>query len=75
MGDGSVLPGLESGIAVMTKRGIRRIIFPSDVGYGGFPGLEPQPLTDVDNRALDSVINNTRRYQTVVFGVKVERIK
>jgi len=70
-----VLPGLESGIAGMTKGGIRRIIVPANVGYGGFPGLEPQPLTDVEKRALDSVIKNPRRDQTVMFDVKVERIK
>jgi len=75
VGDGSVLPGLESGIAGMTKGGIRRIIVPADVGYGGFPGLEPKPLTDVEKRALDSVIKNPRRDQTVMFDVKVERIK
>ena len=37
VGDGSVLPGLESGIVGMTKGGIRRIIVPEDVGYGKFP--------------------------------------
>lgn len=75
VGDGSVLPGLESGIAGMTKGGIRRIIVPANVGYGGFPGLEPQPLTDVEKRALDSVIKNPRRDQTVMFDVKVDRIR
>ncbi len=75
VGDKSVLPGLESGIAGMTKGAIRRIIVPAEVGYGGFPGLEPQPFTEMEKRALDSVIKNPRRDQTVMFDVKVERVR
>ena len=75
VGDKSVLPGLESGLVGMKKGGIRRIIVPAEVGYGAFPGLEPQPLTDVERRALDSVVKNPRRDQTVMFDVKVERLK
>ena len=75
VGDKSVLPGLESGLVGMKKGGIRRIIVPAEVGYGAFPGLEPQPLTEVERRALDSVVKNPRRDQTVMFDVKVERLK
>ena len=75
VGDGTVIPGLESGIDGMTKGGIRRIIVPAEQGYGGFPGLEPQPLTEMEKRALDSVIKNPRRDQTVMFDVKVERVR
>ncbi|KAL7555152.1 hypothetical protein ACHAWF_018797 [Thalassiosira exigua] len=75
VGDGTVLPGLESGISGMKKGGIRRIIIPADVGYGKYPSLEPQPLTEVERRALDSVVKNPRRDQTVMFDVKVERVK
>lgn len=75
VGDKSVLPGLESGLIGMKKGGIRRIIVPAEVGYGAFPGLEPQPLTDVERRALDSVVKNPRRDQTVMFDCKVERLK
>ncbi len=75
VGDKSVLPGLESGLVGMKKGGIRRIIVPAEVGYGAFPGLEPQPLTDVERRALDSVVKNPRRDQTVMFDCKLERLK
>lgn len=75
VGDGSVLPGLESGIIGMQKGGIRRIIVPADQGYGAFPTLEPQPFTDMERRALDSVVKNPRRDQTVLFDVKVERVR
>jgi FKBP-type peptidyl-prolyl cis-trans isomerase len=76
VGDGTVLPGLESGILGMTKGGIRRVIVPSEkVGYGAYPNLEPRPYTDVERRALDSVVKNPRRDGTVVFDVKVERVR
>ena len=75
VGQNVALPGLESGILGMTKGGIRRIIVPADVGYGSYPNLEPQPMTDVEKRSLDSVIKNPRRDQTVMFDVKVERIR
>ena len=76
VGDGSVLPGLEAGVIGMVRGGVRRIIVPSDVvGYGTFPNLEPRPFTDAERRALDSVIKNPRRDGTVMFDVKVERVR
>ena len=59
----------------MSKNGIRRIIVPADVGYGSFPDLEPQPFGVEEKRALDSVVKNPRRDQTVMFDVKVERVR
>ena len=53
----------------------RRIIVPADVGYGSFPDLEPQPFGVEEKRALDSVVKNPRRDQTVMFDVKVERVR
>jgi len=75
VGDGAVLPGLESGVIGMTKGGIRRIIVPADVGYGKYPDLEPKPFTEMEKRALDSVVKNPRRDGTVLFDVKVERVR
>ena len=75
VGDGTVLPGLETGVVGMSKGGIRRIIVPADVGYGTFPSLEPQPFAAEERRALDSVVKNPRRDQTVMFDVKVERVR
>lgn len=75
VGDGTVLPGLENGILGMRRGGIRRIIVPAAVGYGAFPGLEPQPFTEMERRTLDSVVKNPRRDSTVLFDVKVERVR
>ncbi|EED95724.1 predicted protein [Thalassiosira pseudonana CCMP1335] len=75
VGDGTVLPGLEAGIVGMTKNGIRRIIVPSELGYGTNPTLEPQPFTEMERRALESVVKNPRRDGTVLFDVKVERVR
>ena len=75
VGSSTVLPGLESGIIGMTKGGIRRIIVPANVGYGAYPTLEPQPLSEMGKRALESVTKNSRRDQTVLFDVRVDRVK
>lgn len=45
VGSGTVLPGLEEGIIGMKRGSIRRIIVPSEVGYGKYPGLEPKPTS------------------------------
>jgi FKBP-type peptidyl-prolyl cis-trans isomerase FkpA len=75
VGSNTILPGLESGIIGMTKGGIRRIIVPANVGYGAYPTLEPQPLSEMGKRALESVTKNSRRDQTVLFDVRVDRVK
>jgi len=75
LGSGSALPGLEEGIVGMTKGGIRRIIVPAEFGYSKFPGLEPIPKNALDQQALDSVIRNPRRDATLLFDVKLEKIK
>jgi hypothetical protein len=75
VGSNTVLPGLESGIIGMTKGGIRRIIVPANVGYGAYPTLEPQPLSEMGKRALESVTKNSRRDQTILFDVRLDRVK
>mmetsp|Transcript_8881 Transcript_8881/g.22387 ORF Transcript_8881/g.22387 Transcript_8881/m.22387 type:complete len:245 (+) Transcript_8881:19-753(+) len=75
LGKGTVVPGLETGLVGMKKNGIRRIIVPQDLAYSKFPGLEPSPTSGVDQRALDSVVKNSRRDATILFDVQVERIK
>mmetsp|Transcript_6200 Transcript_6200/g.7852 ORF Transcript_6200/g.7852 Transcript_6200/m.7852 type:complete len:217 (-) Transcript_6200:29-679(-) len=74
-GKGEVLPGLESGIIGMKKGAIRRIIVPADLAYSKYPELEPKPTSANDQRALDSVVKNTRRDATIMFDVQVERFK
>lgn len=75
LGKGEALPGLESGVLGMKKNGIRRIIVPAELAYSKFPELEPKPMSDLDQRALDSVVKNPRRDATILFDVKLERFK
>lgn len=75
LGKGEVIPGLESGLVGMKKGGIRRLIIPADMAYSKFPELEPKPVNANDQRALDSVVKNTRRDATIMFDVQVERFK
>lgn len=75
LGTGRALPGLESGILGMKKGGIRRIIVPANLAYSQFPDLEPQPMSSMDRRALDSVVKNPRRDGTILFDVQLERFK
>eukprot|EP00592_Proboscia_alata_P008968 CAMPEP_0194355014 /NCGR_PEP_ID=MMETSP0174-20130528/2999_1 /TAXON_ID=216777 /ORGANISM="Proboscia alata, Strain PI-D3" /LENGTH=248 /DNA_ID=CAMNT_0039124121 /DNA_START=26 /DNA_END=772 /DNA_ORIENTATION=+ len=71
---GEALPGLETGLVGMKKNGIRRIVVPAgDLSYDKYPNLEPKPMNDADQRALDSVVKNSRRDSTIMFDVKVER--
>ena len=76
IGRGEALPGLESAMMGMKKNSIRRIIVPPNLGYDmNAPNLEPKPVNDNAQRALDSVIKNPRRDATILFDVQVERIK
>jgi FKBP-type peptidyl-prolyl cis-trans isomerase len=75
LGKGEIIPGLESGMVGMKKGSIRRIIIPPDLAYSNYPNLEPKPVSTIDQRALDSVVKNTRRDATIMFDVQVERFK
>jgi len=75
LGKGEILPGLESGLIGMRKNGIRRIIVPSELAYSKYPELEPKPMNDLDQRALDSVVKNPRRDATILFDIRLERFK
>ena len=75
LGKGEAIPGLEAGIVGMRKNGIRRIIIPAELAYSNYPDLEPKPMSDLDQRALDSVVKNPRRDATILFDVRLERFK
>ncbi|CAJ1932053.1 unnamed protein product [Cylindrotheca closterium] len=75
LGKGEAVPGLEAGLIGMKKGGIRRIIVPQDLAYNKFPDLEPKPMNTNDQRALDSVVKNSRRDGAILFDVQVERLK
>lgn len=80
LGDGTTVSGLEEGMVGMKKGGLRRIIVPdayftNKSGEKLRKGLLPQPNGERGQRWFDSVVNNPRRDQTVVFEVQVERIE
>ena len=75
LGKGEAIPGLEAGIVGMRKNGIRRVIIPAELAYSKYPDLEPKPMNDLDQRALDSVVKNPRRDATIMFDVRLERFK
>ena len=77
VGAGQAIPGLEAGLMGMKKGGIRRIIVPPELGYKPKDGplLEPVPVQAIDQRALDSVIQNPRRDATLLLDCKLERLK
>lgn len=76
LGQGQALPGLESGLVGMKKGGVRRIIIPAQLAYDiNKPNLEPKPMNDNDQRALDSVLKNPRRDATILLDVSLERFK
>lgn len=75
LGKGQAIPGLEAGLIGMRKSGIRRIIVPQELAYSKYPGLEPRPTSATDQRALDSVVKNTRRDASILFDVQLERLK
>lgn len=60
----------------MKKGAIRRIIVPPNMGYDiSNDLLEPVPFSSDGQRALDSVIRNSRRDSSLLFDVKLERLK
>eukprot|EP00980_Cylindrotheca_fusiformis_P029468 scaffold23479_cov143-Cylindrotheca_fusiformis.AAC.18 len=75
LGKGQAVPGLESGLIGMKKGGIRRIIVPQELAYNKFPDLEPKPMNANDQRALDSIVKNSRRDGSILFDVQLERLK
>lgn len=75
LGKGQAVPGLEAGLIGMKKGQIRRIIVPQELAYNNFPDLEPKPMNSNDQRALDSVVKNSRRDGAILFDVQVERFK
>ena len=75
LGQNTAIPGFEQGLVGMKKGGIRRIIIPQDLAYNGYPDREPKPTNSNDQRALDSVVKNSRRDGAILFDVSLERFK
>mmetsp|Transcript_15500 Transcript_15500/g.41558 ORF Transcript_15500/g.41558 Transcript_15500/m.41558 type:complete len:261 (-) Transcript_15500:66-848(-) len=80
IGDGRAVPGLEEGMMGMRKGDVRRIIVPADRGYNAKPGSPdgaylPQPRNFLDQQALDSITKNPNRDASVLFDVRINRIR
>lgn len=74
LGTKQLIPGLEDGLIGAKKNDIRRIIVPESRGYSSDDLLEPRP-TGLGLQALNSVLLNPRRDATLLFDVKVLKIK
>lgn len=84
IGEGRAVPGLEEGMLGMRKGDVRRIIVPAAQGYAAArtgkaaqatgPYL-PVPRSVLDQRALDSIIKNPNRDATVLFDVRIDRVR
>lgn len=84
IGEGRAVPGLEEGMLGMRKGDVRRIIVPAAQGYAAArtgkaaqstgPYL-PVPRSVLDQRALDSIIKNPNRDATVLFDVRLNRVR
>ena len=77
LGRGEVVPGLEVGLQGARPNEIRRIVVPG--GSASYDprndAMEPRPPTVDGRRALDSVLRNPRRDASILFDVKVLRVK
>ena len=75
IGQGQVVPGLEQAVIGMRKDGYRRIVVPQALGYDTAISLGPTPSNFEERRSLESIVKNPNRDASLLFDVKVERIK
>ena len=75
LGSGSVIPGLEEAVVGMTKDSVRRAVIPASLGYDVAMSLGPQPQSFEELRSLESIVKNPNRDASLLFDVKLERIK
>ncbi|KAJ8609899.1 hypothetical protein CTAYLR_005555 [Chrysophaeum taylorii] len=69
-----LVPGLAEGIVGARRGEIRRVVVPAARGYSDPPLREPLP-TGLGLNALNSVLKNPRRDASLLFDVKILRIK
>jgi len=79
LGQKTVIPALEEGVASMAEGGVRQLVVPPGIGYPkSDPGHEkvgPRPTTFSGQRALDFVLQNQELIdKTLLFNVKLIRV-
>ena len=75
VGQGAVIPGLEQAVVGMSKDSYRRIVVPQALGYDTAMTLGPTPGSFEELRALESIVKNPNRDASLLFDVKVERVR
>ena len=75
IGGGKVIPGLEDAVVGMAKDGYRRVVVPQALGYDTSMTLGPTPGSFEELRSLESIVKNPNRDASLLFDVKLERIK
>ena len=79
IGSGAVIPGLEEGVAGMTKGAVRQLVIKPQIGYPaddpGHDRVGPKPSTFSGKQALNFVLQNKELIdKTLLFNVKLVRI-
>ena len=59
----------------MNKDGYRRIVVPQSLGYDSAMTLQPIPDSMGERQALASIVKNPNRDASLLFDVKLERVK
>lgn len=75
IGADGVIPGLSQAVVGMAKDGYRRVVVPQVLGYDSAMTLQPIPDSAGERQALASVVKNPNRDASLLFDVKLERIK
>lgn len=75
VGSPTVIPGLSQAVVGMSKDGYRRVVVPQELGYDPAMTLQPLPEDFDLQRALASIVKNPNRDASLLFDVKLERIK
>uniref|UniRef100_A0A7S1I7Y7 peptidylprolyl isomerase n=1 Tax=Eutreptiella gymnastica TaxID=73025 RepID=A0A7S1I7Y7_9EUGL len=78
VGDPNMIAGFTEGLLGMKEKGIRRLVVPEGLGYPDpleFPGPIPDPVDYAFREEVKSVVNTNSRDCTLVFDVKVVKIR
>ena len=75
VGSGGVIAGLDQAVVGMAKDGYRRVVVPQALGYDAALTLQPLPDSFEERRSLESIVKNPNRDASLLFDVKLERIK
>ena len=79
LGDGTMIPALNEGLAGMAEGGVRQLVVQPQIGYPandpGHDKVGPKPTTFSGERALNFVLENRELIdKTLLFNVKLIRV-